>query len=69
VGSALPRDAGDPVPHSQRTWRDQGRDVAAALRGAGDVAGVLAEDAGAVRPVARAKRSAKSAAVPASGDP
>ena len=39
------------------------------LRGAGDVAGVLAEDAGAVRPVARAEKDAFNSAVPAPGDP
>ena len=41
--------------------------VAAAFGGAGDVAGVLVKDAGAVRPLARTEESAKGAAVPAPG--
>ena len=44
-----------------------GRNVAAAFGSAGDFAGILAEDAGTVRPMARAEESGKSMAVPASG--
>lgn len=41
------------------------RDVAAAFGSAGDVARVLVEDAGAIRPLAGAEESAKGVAVPA----
>lgn len=56
------------VPHFERACWDHCWDVAAAFSGAGDVAGVLAEDAGTVRPLACREESAKGGAVPACGN-
>src|SRR5664279_1702215 len=57
-GRASGRYPGTSVPHSERTCRRVGGDVAAAFGGARDFAGVLAQDADAARPVASANREA-----------
>lgn len=60
-------DESDVVPNPERACRYHRRNVAAAVVGPGDFAGVLAKDAGTVRPLARAKKNAKSAAFSAGG--
>jgi hypothetical protein len=59
------RDEGDVVPHIELSCGDHGGNVVEAVRGAGYVAGFLAEDAVAVRPVARPKENTEGAPVSA----
>jgi hypothetical protein len=59
------RDEGDVVAPIELSCGDHCRDVIEAVGGAGHIAGFLAEDAGTVRPLARAEGITEGAPLPA----
>jgi hypothetical protein len=59
------RHEGDFVAHIELSCGDHCRDVVEAVGGAGHIAEFLAEDAGTVRPLARAQEITEGAPVPA----
>lgn len=64
-GGASARNAGDSFPDPEWACRHHGWDVLAAFLGTGHFAGVLAEDAIAIRPLASTKKDSEGSAISA----